>query len=43
MELESGFPLKVKTICSTLDQLAINSKLITKTVFRLKNLKEFEE
>ena len=42
METENGLPVKIKTICCTLDELAINSKHIARTIFRLKNLKDIE-
>jgi len=40
METVNGLPEKVKTICCTLDELGINSKLIAREIFRLKNLEE---
>ncbi|MFD0766009.1 hypothetical protein ACFQZI_14190 [Mucilaginibacter lutimaris] len=40
METVKGLPVKVKTICCTLDELALNSKLIAKEIFRLKNMEE---
>lgn len=43
MEMENGLPVKVRTISCNLDQLCFNSKLIAKAIFRLHNLKEFEE
>jgi hypothetical protein len=43
MEMKNGLPVKIKTISCTLDELSLNSKIIAKTVFRLNNLKEFEE
>src|SRR5579862_2576049 len=41
METVDELPVKIKTICCTLDQLAENSKLIAREIFRQKNLKEW--
>ena len=38
METASGLPIRMKTICCTLDELGANCKLIAREVFRLKNL-----
>ena len=43
MEAAGVLPIKVKTICCTLEQLATNSKLIAREIFRLKNLAVYEE
>ena len=40
METVGGLPVKVETICCTLDELATNSKLIAKEIFRQKNMEE---
>jgi hypothetical protein len=40
METINDLPLKIKTICCTLDQLGENCKLIARAIFRLKNIKE---
>ena len=40
METVSGLPLKMKSICCTLEELGFNCKLIAKEIFRLKNLEE---
>jgi hypothetical protein len=42
METVDELPVKVKTICCTLDELAYNCKLIAREVFRLKNVEEME-
>ena len=42
METTNGLPLKIKTISCTLDELAYNTKLIAREVFKLKNLEEME-
>ena len=38
METVDFLPLKIKTICCTLDELGFNCKLIAREIFRLKNL-----
>lgn len=38
METVNGLPVKIRTICCTLDELAHNCKLIARETFRLKNL-----
>ncbi len=43
METVGGLPVKISIIGCTLDELACNSKLITREIFRLKNLNIFEE
>ena len=43
METVDGLPVKIKTICCTLDELGANCKLIAREVFRLKNLEEWHE
>jgi len=40
METVAELPVKIKTVCCTLDELCDNLKLITRELFRLKNLKE---
>lgn len=40
METVDGLPVKIKTICCTLDELGVNCKLIAREIFRLKNLEE---
>ncbi len=42
METVNELPLKIKTIGCTLDELAHNTKLIAREIFRLKNLEEME-
>ena len=42
METTNGLPLKIKTISCTLDELAYNTKLIAREIFKLKNLEEME-
>ena len=43
METVADLPVKIKTISCTLDELAWNCKLIAREVFRLINLKSYEE
>lgn len=43
METVNDLPVKIKTVCCTLEELNYNTKLITREVFRLKNLKVYEE
>jgi len=40
METVKELPIKIKTICCTLEELGDNCKLITREIFRLKNLEE---
>jgi hypothetical protein len=40
METVGDLPVKIKTICCTLEELGCNSKLIAREIFRLKNLEE---
>jgi len=40
METADELPVKIKTICCTLEELAFNCKLIAREIFRLKNLEE---
>ncbi|GAC1312912.1 MAG: hypothetical protein NVSMB24_35360 [Mucilaginibacter sp.] len=40
METVDELPVKIKSICCTLEELGWNSKLIAKEIFRLKNLEE---
>lgn len=40
METADELPVKIKTICCTLEELAFNCKLIARDIFRLKNLEE---
>jgi hypothetical protein len=43
METVNELPQKIKTICCTLDELSANTKHIVKEIFRLKNLKFYED
>ncbi len=40
METLNGLPVKIKSICCTLEELGANCKLIAREVLRLKNLEE---
>jgi len=40
METVNEIPVKIKTICCTLEELGYNCKLIAREIFRLKNLEE---
>jgi len=40
METVNELPVKIKTICCSLEQLGTNCRLIAKEMFRLKNLEE---
>jgi len=40
METVDELPVKIRTICCTLEELGANCKLITREIFRLKNLEE---
>jgi len=40
METINELPVKIKTICCTLDDLGTNCKLIAREIFRIKNLEE---
>lgn len=40
METVNELPVKIKTICCTLEELGDNCKLIARETFRLKNLEE---
>ena len=40
METIDELPVRIKTICCTLDELGANCKLIARELFRLKNLEE---
>jgi hypothetical protein len=40
METVDELPVKIETICCTLDELGANCKLIAREIFRLKNLEE---
>lgn len=42
METVNELPVKIKTICCTLEELGANCKLIAREIFRLKNLEEIE-
>lgn len=42
METVDELPQKIKTIGCTLDELAHNTKLIVREIFRIKNLEEME-
>ena len=43
METVNDLPVKVNTICCTLEELATNTKLITREIFRQKNFKSYED
>lgn len=43
METDGALPAKVRTKCCRLEELAANCKLVTREVFRQKNLKIYEE
>jgi len=40
METVDELPVRIKSICCTLEQLGANCKLIAREIFRLKNLEE---
>lgn len=40
METVDGLPVKIESICCTLDELGLNCQLIAREIFRLKNLEE---
>ncbi len=40
METVDELPVKIKSICCSLEELGINCKLIAREIFRLKNLEE---
>lgn len=40
METINGLPVKMESMCCTLEELGFNCKLIAKEIFRLKNLEE---
>jgi len=42
METVDELPVKIKTICCTLEELGVNCKLIAKEIFRSKNLEEMD-
>ena len=42
METVDELPVKIKSICCTLDELGANCKLIARETFRLKNLEEID-
>jgi hypothetical protein len=42
METVNELPQKIKTIGCTLDELAHNTKIITREIFKLKNLEEMD-
>jgi len=42
METVDELPVKIKTICCTLEELGANCKLIAREIFRLKNLEEMK-
>ncbi|MES2275193.1 MAG: hypothetical protein V4592_04170 [Bacteroidota bacterium] len=42
METVNGLPVRIRTICCTLEELGSNSKLIAREIFRLKNLEEMD-
>jgi GTP cyclohydrolase II len=43
METVDELPVRIKSKCCTLDELGANCKLITRELFRLNNLKGYEE
>jgi hypothetical protein len=42
METVDELPVKIKTICCTLEELGVNCKLLAREIFRLKNLEEMD-
>lgn len=42
METVDELPVKIRTVCCTLDELGSNCKLIAREIFRLKNLEEMD-
>jgi hypothetical protein len=40
METVNELPVRISTLCCTLDELGCNTKLIAREIFRLKNLEE---
>ena len=40
METINELPVRIKTICCTLEEIGANCKLIAREIFRLKNLEE---
>ncbi len=40
METVEELPVKIKSICCTLEELSANCKLMAREIFRLKNLEE---
>lgn len=40
METVNELPVRIRTICCTLEELGSNCKLIAREIFRLKNLEE---
>jgi len=40
MQTVNGLPVKIESMCCTLEELGYNCKLIAKEIFRLKNLEE---
>lgn len=43
METVNDLPVRIKTVCCNLEELGYNCKLISRGIFRLKNLKTYEE
>jgi hypothetical protein len=43
MEIIDDMPVKVNTLCCTLEELANNTKIITREIFRMKNLNGMNE
>jgi hypothetical protein len=42
METVDELPVKIESICCTLEELGVNCKLFAREVFRLKNLEEID-
>jgi hypothetical protein len=42
METVNELPVKINSLCCTLEELGFNCKLITREIFRLKNLEDLD-
>jgi hypothetical protein len=42
METADEMPVRIRTICCTLEEMGINSQLIAKEIFRLRTLNDLE-